>query len=168
MRYHEVMKTIMVVFILIGLLPTHANAYEKSDHKRINEYIADNVVHGFSLSRYLRDYLGFREGISEKITTKPWILPTWFGDIQLAQPKTLTVREFLGKGGKDEDTPLPRCERHFHNPLEGWDEAGWLFGAYESSILWAQLPNETPILGRLQVAGREIVLLRCLDLGRPG
>ena len=147
MRYHEVMKTIMVVFILIGLLPTHANAYEKSDHKRINEYIADNVVHGFSLSRYLRDYLGFREGISEKITTKPWILPTWFGDIQLAQPKTLTVREFLGKGGKDEDTPLPRCERHFHNPLEGWDEAGWLFGAYESSILWAQLPNETQSWG---------------------
>lgn len=147
MKYPEIMKTILVISILVGLSSSHAHAYEKSDHVRINEYIADSAVNDFSLSRHLRDYLGFQGGASENIAEKQWILSTWFGDIQLTQPETLTVRDCLGKGGMDEDTPLPRCERHFHNPLKDWNEAGWLFGVCDSSILWAQLPDKTQSWG---------------------
>ena len=42
-------------------------ALEKATHEVINEYIAEHLIEGFSFDQYLKEQLGFQEGIDKII-----------------------------------------------------------------------------------------------------
>jgi hypothetical protein len=116
---------IFVLHIIIFILPLHGYALEKATHEVINEYIAENLINGFSFDQYLKEQLGFQEGWKEVFNNR-------------------RVSQWLGYGGEQEDEPMYlRSFRHFHNPLETWDEAG-LWGSFDSSVIWAQRTDQSP------------------------
>jgi len=54
-----------VAFLFIIPIPNHA--LEVDTHKAINEYIAIGTINGFSLDSYLKNQLGFQNGVEEQI-----------------------------------------------------------------------------------------------------
>ncbi len=119
---------IFIIQIIFAVFTVHGYALEKPTHFEINEYIAKHEIGGFSLDEYLKDQLGFQEGVNT-ILEQPKIIKI--------NEKDPTIYRWLGYGGRAEDEPwLFRSLRHFHNPLKDWDEAG-LWGAFESSIIWS-------------------------------
>lgn len=111
-------------------------ALETDTHEKINEFIATNNLNGFSLDSYLKNQLGFADGIKEEFKSTT---------------ETKKVWEWIKIGGKYEDIPywyMPylRSVNHFHNPLtdkgfSGIWGTGFLSG--ESSIQWSQKPVGT-------------------------
>ena len=125
MKITKFLLRIFVIYMIISMFSLHSYALEKETHKEINEYIAKHTIRGFSLDGYLKAQLGFTEGKNEFFNNKK-------------------VFEWLGYGGKKEDEPAYiRSCRHFHDPLESWDNAG-LKGIWDSSIIWGQRTDQWP------------------------
>lgn len=57
----------LVVMLLATKCATNSYALEKETHKAINEHIVQNTLNSFSLSLYLKNQLGFQNGIDEKL-----------------------------------------------------------------------------------------------------
>jgi hypothetical protein len=124
---------IFIICTVFSIFCAHSYALETESHMMINEYIARNTLNDFSLNSYLKDQLGFQEGIEETFNdNKVW--------------------KWIGKGGVWEDDPpdyLPfrRSVNHFHNPLTKQGFSGpWgnlMFLDGESALLWAQQPRYT-------------------------
>lgn len=131
MRIIKYLSNIFIVSIIIFIFSLNSYALEKKSHTAINEYIAENTINSFSFDQYLRDQLGFKEGIDTIIKQF---------EAQKIDNKPPTIFNWLGYGGKKEDIPVSRSFRHYHNPLETWDKAGYK-GMWESSIIWAQTYN---------------------------
>ena len=110
-------------------------ALETETHKAINEYIATNALNNFSLDSYLKNQLGFTNGIKEEFTSN----------------KTKKAWEWVQFGGEYEDIPywwMPylRSVNHFHNPLTKLGFTGiWGTGTLSgvSSLEWSQEFSET-------------------------
>jgi len=124
-----------------SLLCLPSFALETDTHEKINRYISDHSLNGFSLDLYLKNQMGFAKGTKEKF-----------------QQSTVTkeLGEWIQIGGKYEDKPdqtLPyiRSVNHFHNPLAPslgqagftgiWDIPHFLSG--QSAALWSQKTPST-------------------------
>jgi len=130
-----------MIFVFMVVATGPAYTYEKADHDRINTYISEFDVGGFSLDSYLRDYLGFKDGYKEVIGRLWWIDFSGY-ELYLGKPKDLSIVKCLSNGGRYEDNPSLRSAKHFHNPLLQWNQAGFKeLGS--SSILWAQCDNQS-------------------------
>jgi len=156
---NRVLIPILSILIILSW-SSQTFSLEEKTHRAINEYIAQNPINGFSLSDYLVNNLGLKEGAKETIS----------GVDADSMDISQTVFEWLGYGGIQEDRPgsttdylmgrPTRSVNHFHNPLKAWDGAGLddyitipsLSPPYfinlpytgQSSILWAQNPNQSP------------------------
>ncbi len=125
MRVAKCLLKLFVIHIILFIFSLNSSALEKPTHKVINEYIAENTINEFSFDQYMKIHLGFQEGWKKFFNNK-------------------MVSQWLGYGGRAEDEPyLLRSLRHFHNPLETWDEAG-LWGTFESSVIWGQRTDQSP------------------------
>lgn len=146
-------KRALFLFILIVWFSwiSHGFALEKATHMLINQQVAERTINGFSLNSYLINTLGFDAGIDKELsgyseTNNKYIeRPVWW---------------WIQEGGKAEDEPdgllrmvvnRGRSNNHFHNPLKpNWDTSGLdvymgpLHYTGQSSILWAQNPNQDP------------------------
>ncbi len=135
MRIIKFILKIFIVQIILSAFFLPCYALEKATHFEINEYIAKHKIGEFSLDQYLKEQLGFQEGVHK-------IIEQFEGQkIDDNPPK---IFRWLGYGGKKEDEPfLLRSVRHFHNPLNTWDKAG-LKGIWDSSIIWGQRTDQWP------------------------
>lgn len=109
---------IFSILILFIIFPGLGYSYDNQNmHPEINRNAAKQSM---NLNSRLKD-LGFTLGVESVINKdKVWV---WFR-----------------KGGKEEDEPqLIRPANHFHDPLEPWESAGWLY-VNNSSLLFAQDP----------------------------
>jgi len=104
-------------------------AFHGPTHEAINEYIVNKKMNGFSLEEYLKEQLGFADGINEKFETQK-------GECKLQD--IYKVADWVKHGGSWEDDPpgpyfqcFPyiRAFNHFYNPLsnEGLSK-GWAWG----------------------------------------
>jgi hypothetical protein len=133
------MKRMLPIIIMIILSHCFvAYGLDKPTHYALNEDIAKRTIKGFSLDDYIRNQLGFPNGINEEIHGN-------------------RIFKWLGDGGQKEDEPdglirtvlnRGRSNNHFHNPLLTWDTAGLsdtILGINytgQSSILWSQNNNQ--------------------------
>jgi hypothetical protein len=131
--------TILVSFVLV-IWASQGSSFTISTHKAINESIAKRTISGFSLNDCLINHIGFKDGVEEKL---------------LIDSNENKIFEWLGLGGIEEDKPegilryptnTARNNRHFHNPLESWDNAGLhvpfrVFNP-QSSVIWSQNQNQ--------------------------
>ena len=146
------MKFLLVFFLfLTGVSTQHAYAFDKATHEAINHSIAQRTVNGFSLNDYLIGNLGFTAGVEE----------SFFGYSEVRRNEMeRNVWEWIGEGGIKEDEPeekwrlivnRARNNNHYHNALA----ASWMFAGLDdrigpahytgqSSILWAQNPDQKP------------------------
>lgn len=128
--------------IVIGLLVLQAVpawGYEITTHRELTALALGTAFRGFLLSDYLAQHLGLT-GLGHKLGTK-------------------TVRDWILDGAQNEDAPLCRTARHFHNPLHAfpWDGAGLRAGfldavcapglPFPSSVRWAQTQNQAGAVG---------------------
>lgn len=147
-------KLIPIIAILMSLnWSSQGLSLVEETHQTINEYIAQSVINGFSLDVYLINQVGLANGIKEELN----------GSDAAGGNKKKQVLWWLGHGGFQEDRPgsivdyLPlvgqptRSVNHFHNPVGGlWEYSGldaWIGPSHytgQSSILWAQNPNQDP------------------------
>lgn len=146
-------KKTMPLFVAIILLLwiSHGFTLEKATHEQINQRIAERTIYGFSLNNYLINALGFGAGIEEFL----------YGYSEnFRKYVTQEVWRWSREGGKVEDEPdgrlrmvvnRGRSNNHFHNPLvPSWSMAGldaYIGGLHytgESSVVWAQNPNQVP------------------------
>jgi hypothetical protein len=108
-------KSILFLIISLIVLTDNALSLEKRTHEFINEKIAQQAW----FDNYLKNNLGFTEGMKEKIIGKE-------------------VFKWVREGGVKEDEPFyTRSLNHFHDPLKSWDSAGFK-GTFKSSVVWAQ------------------------------
>jgi hypothetical protein len=111
-------------FLLVVGLSAPAWPYGIETHRAINE----GAIFRSSLSDYLTEVLGLKEGIAATFNQRD-------------------VQGWIREGGAFEDQPVTRTANHFHYPLRRWDEAlltdlpGSL-RATQSSVLWAQNPDQ--------------------------
>src|SRR3989304_9090372 len=124
-----------ILFVILCLaFPFVADALETDTHKAINKYIARNTLNGFSLDSYLKNQLGFANGIEEEFksteTKKAW--------------------DWVQFGGEFEDIPAwylqyIRSLNHFHNPIteEGFKGNCLQSSLCVSSTVWALMPLGT-------------------------
>ena len=139
MKNQRLPSYISIAFIVIAWV-SQGLAFEKRMHQAVNEDIAKRTINGFSLDNYLIDHLGFKDGIQELLNSYSEMIN---------QEITKETWKWLGEGGYMEDEPenplryptnSARNNRHFHDPLENWDNAGLstpIFTA-QSSLVWAQ------------------------------
>ena len=90
----------LLLFVLYFQPTPKVFALHVVSHQKINEFISMNTVKGFSLDAYLKNQLGFQEGVDKKFDKKK-------------------VYKWLEKGGEYEDEPpwtIPylRSVNHFH------------------------------------------------------
>jgi hypothetical protein len=135
-----ILTSLLALLMTFGYQP-ESSALEVATHEKLNAYIAQNQLDGFSLGNYLHDQLGFVSYEKETFNK-------------------LMVWQWLSDGGHYEDKPggltLPytRSANHFHNPLLKLDKAGFsgiwdipvLFPGM-SSILWSQMPKGIQLIG---------------------
>jgi hypothetical protein len=112
-------KNIFFLFFIIMLSHSSLYALKVETHMDLNEYIARSPMNGFYLDAYLKNVLGFQEGINQSIGMQKLYL-------------------WLREGGAEEDQTdhwytCCRFKNHFHNPIT--NEGLWL-GGY-SSLDWA-------------------------------
>ncbi len=131
---------IVILTFMISVFSLPGFSYEGSDHYRINKYISEHIIDGFSFDTYLKSFLGFEEGRKEVIGRIGWINFSGY-EFHIGIPEDLPVFKCLANGGKYEDSPRMRSASHFHDPLKPWLEAGFKGTAF-SSILWAQFENQ--------------------------
>ncbi len=106
-------------------------ALDESTHDLINK----QAVEFTQVDGVLRSGLGLPQGVDTSFTDRNGVRKS--------------VVDWLGEGGKREDDGglfqlilgRARYLRHFHDPLETWDQAG-LFGVFESSLRWMQNPDQ--------------------------
>ncbi len=116
---------VVALIFLASSVPTPAWPYSAETHRAIN----DGAAVRSSLNGYLVAVLGFPEGLTTTFNGRD-------------------VVEWIREGGVFEDQPVTRTANHFHYPLREWDHAlltdlpGSLV-ATQSSVLWAQNPNQT-------------------------
>ena len=145
MKNRKLLPYISIVFIVVAWI-SQGLTFEKIMHEAINGDVAQRTINEFSLDNYLMNHLGFKAGVQEPL----------YGYSEIIKKEvTKEVWRWVGEGGIKEDEPegllryptnTARNNRHFHNPLESWDNAGLhtiLFRA-PSSIVWAQNPNQAP------------------------
>lgn len=128
----KIKSAIAVLVINLVFIVSIAFSLNVSTHEAINKRVAEETFDGFSLDNYLKNNLGFTDGIIEKISGEESI-------------------KIIIEGGRYEDLPywyMPylRSVNHFHNPLtdqgfSGIWGTGFLSG--ESSIQWSQKPVST-------------------------
>ncbi|MFQ5916049.1 MAG: hypothetical protein ACE5JS_22985, partial [Nitrospinota bacterium] len=121
---------VALVLLASGAVGT-AWSYDDETHRALNE----GAVNRSSLNDHLVQVLGLLQGIN-----------TVFED---NNGNSRRVREWIREGGVFEDIPLGRTANHFHYPLREWDgarltDAPGSLCAVESSILWAQNPDQLP------------------------
>jgi hypothetical protein len=134
-------KKLFLIILAAGISILWASqvlSFNRGMHRDLNERIAQRVINNFSLNDYLINQLGFAQGVMQ-------ILPK--------DSDKFRVFEWLGEGGDKEDEPealyryptnTARNNRHFHDPLESWNNAGLrtpIFTA-QSSLMWAQNQNQ--------------------------
>ena len=107
----------IIILLLTQISLSHA--FEVDTPRVNNEIVSRSENQDFALDVYLRNQLGFSQGIKQGLLDTEAI-------------------EWIRDGGEFEDNAL-RFFHHFHNPLEPWDESGFK-DLYSSSILWAQEP----------------------------
>jgi hypothetical protein len=139
-----------LTFLIIVSWSSQSLSLQEQTHQAINEHIARNTISGFSLNDYLKNNLGFKEGVEEILS----------GFDAKGTSVTRGVFLWLGYGGYQEDRPgawydyglgIPtRSVNHYHNPLiKPWDSAGLngnIIGTSvtgQSQILWAQNQNQS-------------------------
>jgi hypothetical protein len=141
-----------IVFILNSIFASPSHSLKEPTHEAINTKIAKEQVNGFSLNGYLKNNIGYPDGVEELLYA--------YSEKDNKYDR-YSVSYWLGEGGFQEDRPgewydyflnrLTRSVNHFHNPLKDWSEAGLndIFGLYsgQSSVLWSQNPNQ-------QIGGR--------------
>ncbi len=110
----NILTAIMIILLIFS--SNKAIALEKNTHRDINEYIAHIPIDGFSLDAYLKDHLGFEDGIQEEIESN----------------EKQQVWQWIGQGGKFEDN-FPRMRNHFHDPVT---DEGLMIG--DSALFWAR------------------------------
>jgi hypothetical protein len=147
-------RTVIPILSILIILSwsSQGSSLVEGTHQAINTYVGQNSINGFPLKEYLMNNLGLGKGVDEVIS----------GVDADGAKQSRTVFWWLGYGGFQEDRPgsitdyLPligqptRSINHFHNPLGGlWKYCG-LDDTYvfhytgQSSILWAQNPNQDP------------------------
>jgi len=146
-------RLLILVSLAFMLTFTAFNGYalDKPTHRVINENIARRTIDDFSLDAYLKMNLGFTAGVEEFL----------YGLSDFLRKETKqTIWQWIGEGGIKEDEPeekwrliinRARNNNHYHNALAAsWMSAGlddWIGPAHytgQSSILWAQNPDQDP------------------------
>jgi hypothetical protein len=139
MRNKNLSLIVLVLFLSIGWVG-QGYPFTKPTHEEINGNIARRTINDFSLNNFLVNQLGLNKGIeevlqmgTEKKTISDWIS---YGGIQEDNPEGIP-KQIIGRA---------RNQKHFHNPLEPWDQAGLhVFPyAWRSSIVWTQNANQSP------------------------
>ncbi len=146
-------KIIFFILVLIFILSFNLKAYglKEETHEAINKEIARRNINGFLLDTYLKNLLGYPQGIGENLN----------GIDANGRNINKNVLWWLGYGGVQEDRPgewydyvlrkPTRSINHFHNPLkssEDWGNAGLndtvlgLSFTGQSQVVWAQNPNQ--------------------------
>jgi hypothetical protein len=133
---HKYLIILMIVLILSHITVT-SYPLEVETHQQINLKVADLNTGSFLLDSYLKDTLGFRNGLEELVDK--WSIGIW-----------------LQRGGLFEDLPWNppfdftppylRSVNHFHNPITDRGFSGFAFGVLlsgDSSVRWAQKPLQT-------------------------
>lgn len=121
-------RIILLLFVFFLPDSSFVFAFHADTHEKINGYIVDNSLDGFSLGFYLKNYLGFSEGKKEMFESQKG---------ECKREETHTVREWIVKGGTWEDNPPPniiswsphpggilcpdiiRAFNHYYDPLSG-------------------------------------------------
>ncbi|MFQ5755490.1 MAG: hypothetical protein ACE5H7_05280 [Acidiferrobacterales bacterium] len=130
MRHRHRLAQILSLILIASVVSQPSWPYGLDAHRAIN----DGAVSRSSLNDYLTDVLALEEGIAATFNDRD-------------------VRDWIRLGSAFEDNPRRRAANHFHYPLHPWDQAlltdfpGSL-AAIESSVLWAQNPNQHPFLGK--------------------
>ena len=110
------------ILIMLFLGQKLIHAYPEKPHKVINEFAAKNSILANDLDNFLYTNTNFHfdEGLKTKI-----------GDKEIV--------EWIKDGGAKEDESR-RPTKHFHDPLEPWEDAGLKVFPVEfmSSLIWAQ------------------------------
>jgi hypothetical protein len=119
---------IVTLALFVGCLSARAWPYDLETHRAINHGAVDRS----SLNDQLRVVLGLPAGISTIFSGR-------------------NVREWIREGGAFEDDPITRTANHFHYPLREWNRALLTDPpgnslAIQSSVLWAQNPDQRPFL----------------------
>ena len=114
-------KRLFLIILAAGipiLWASQVLSFNRGMHRDLNQRIAQRVINNFSLNDYLVNQLGFAQGVTE---------------ILAKDSDKFRVFEWLGEGGDKEDEPegllryptnTARNNRHFHDPLESWNNAG--------------------------------------------
>jgi hypothetical protein len=115
------MNKILGIAFVVLLLSSNVFAYDNVIvHQNINENAALNASNFISSMRAL----GFKGNTPKEIV-----------EINVVDKKK--IKDWIREGGKQEDVPVERTLRHFHDPLKAWNSAGFK-GEGLSSLLWAQ------------------------------
>lgn len=64
--FSKLRTAIVMIFTTVPFIQGTAFALDPSTHKAINLQIANSTMNGFSLDQYLKDNLGFSQGIAEE------------------------------------------------------------------------------------------------------
>ncbi|MFQ5803421.1 MAG: hypothetical protein ACE5JQ_11060, partial [Candidatus Methylomirabilales bacterium] len=152
---------IAIVSILFKLMDVNsAIALNETTHAIINEQAArQSRPNKPGLDQILKDELGFPQGIEESLRSRE-------------------VFEWLREGGIQEDSPLCRTARHFHDPLQPWENAGLRTlnpiimvpcggSSFLSSVHWAQKPNQS-VGKKWSWQDARLHYLRALTASDPG
>ena len=114
MKIQKYQIIIILLILLTIIVYSPCFSYEKDDHERINEFIANNNIEDFSLNDYLTLYLGFERGKLEIIGRIWWISLHGY-ELNLGSSVDLSVLKCLANGGRYEDSPpIMRSVSHFH------------------------------------------------------
>jgi hypothetical protein len=127
-------------YLIVLLLATDGLAFKTPTHRLINQEAAQRLVLSDPLffpadfDTFVR-FLEFPDGLNTPVNGQPII--EWFRIGGVAEDQYLGS-EILGG--------LFRSTRHFHTPLKIWDQSGLkvLGTQFESSVRWAQNPNQFP------------------------
>lgn len=107
---------ILYAGIIMAVSISPANAYEA---KEVHPEINNSATRQSNLDQYLREVLGFKNGIDTEIEDKEII---W---------------HFKSGGTAEDEDSLARPLTHFHDPLQPWASAG-LWKTTISALVWAQ------------------------------
>ncbi len=131
------LRMVLALLLLLGTLSVAA-AYEIPTHRALTGIAVSTPVEGFVLQDYVRTVLNLPGGLGQPLSD--------------GQGTTRSLQDWIVQGAGDEDVPLCRSARHFHNPLAvfPWDDAGLRTGnavvtaacgpsPYASSARWSQL-----------------------------
>ncbi len=125
-RMRRFWKIALLLSLLYLMNISQTAAFHVKTHEKINEYIVESSLDGFSMDSYLVIYLGFPKGKEETFKSQK-------GECKLEE--TYKVKDWIKHGGTWEDNPPPdlwswpprpggifcpdiiRAFNHFYNPL---------------------------------------------------